>query len=240
MRNDKLKDMIRSILPSKNREAARLAKALESRRTRRGVRADVRLDNPKADLNRDADQSENVSWRRGGDKLNHFMRWCEAITDGMTLQESLDYVRSILPRNLIGDHAYGHWEDYRRYRGRYASYSEQGQRRLQSFIDSAVFRLRRALIVDPTLHGRLNAEIKTRKPVDQPRRLLAGVHDVGDFVRAIAPSRYWFETPNPHDLERAITLELIEWIERTKGGRKVALRVLGETSVAKRVGWLRL
>lgn len=132
---------------------------------------------------------------------------------------------------MIGDHAYEHWENHCRCRCRRdsLSYIEKGQRRVQSFIDSTAFRLRRALNVDPSLHGRLNAEIKARKAADEPRRLLAGTHDIGDFVRAIAPSIYWFNTTTPHDLERAITLELIERIEKTKGGRKVALRVLGAT-----------
>jgi hypothetical protein len=43
---EKLKDMIRSILPSKNREAARKAKALVNRETRRTVRGDLRHEDP--------------------------------------------------------------------------------------------------------------------------------------------------------------------------------------------------
>ena len=42
-----------------------------------------------------------VGWRRDGDKLNHFMRWCEAITKGMTTAEALAHVRSILLLLLV-------------------------------------------------------------------------------------------------------------------------------------------
>jgi hypothetical protein len=38
---EKLQDMVRSILPSKNREAARTGKALIKRRARRAVRGDL-------------------------------------------------------------------------------------------------------------------------------------------------------------------------------------------------------
>src|SRR5688500_19976832 len=113
IRPEKLQDMIRSILPCKNRETARKAKALETREVRRTVRNDLRhvdFEMTPVDLTRDADQWENVSDRRAGDKLNHFMRWCRAITKGMTAEEALAYVRRILPRNLIGDHAYFHWK----------------------------------------------------------------------------------------------------------------------------------
>lgn len=232
IRPKKLKDMIRSILPSKNREAARAAKAQTNRDHRRGIRADLRTEDAeetRSNFRRRASQAVNVGWRRAGDKLNHFMRWCEAITEGMSRGEALDYIRAILPSSLIGDHAYGHWEGDSR-RGRYVSYWTRGERRAQSFIDSTTFRLRRALAVDPSLHARLNGEIKRRKPADRPRRLLAGVHDIANFVRDIArpvqvEAKYWLEEPTEYDVERSTTLELIERIENTRGGRKAALGV---------------
>lgn len=222
MRKDKLRDMVRSILPSKNREAARAAKALTNRAHRRGVHAHLRHDDgERVDLTRPASQWENVWQRRGGDKLNHFMRWCERITAGMTAEEALDHVRALLPRTLVGDHAYGHWERHRRpYVWRFGSPRAQT---LQSFIDSATFRLRRALNIDPELHARINRAIKDRKPLDQPRQLLAGMHDAEAFVRTIAfPADR--RKDDPYATERSTTLELIEQIERTKGGREAALQ----------------
>jgi len=67
----------------------------------------------------------------------------------------------------------------------------EGQRRAdQSYQDRYTFRLRRALDEDPSLHGRLNAEIKSSIPADEPRRLLEGVHDVDAFVRDLGEDRY--------------------------------------------------
>jgi hypothetical protein len=196
--------MIRSVLPSTRRRYARQAKAMKNRAARRFVRFDLRAEN----------------------------FWCEAITEGMTTREALESIRAILPDSLIGDHAYGHWETHCRYRRdrQLPTYRERRGREVQSFVDSTAFRLRRALVVDPTLHARINAEIKRRKLAGEARRLLAGVHEVEEFVRAIA--RYMrHDAPDPFAVERAITLELIEQIERQKGGRKAAL-LLRSSSVA--------
>src|SRR5688572_14445836 len=111
---EKLKDMVESILPSKNREAARAAKARTNRKHRRVVRQDVCGDVTDADRRYTITQNSNVGWRRSGDKLAHFIRWCEKITSGMTTREALAFVQAILPKSLIGDHAYGHWETHRK------------------------------------------------------------------------------------------------------------------------------
>ena len=215
---EKLKDMVRSILPSKNREAARLAKAATNRAHRRALRRAVSVDDPKTDLMQPASQSENVMWRRGGDKLAHFIRWCENITRGMTKDEALGFVRSILPKSVVGDHAYSHWERERRYDSvRWPSSRETARRRIQSFVDSTTFRLRRAMRIDPTVHARLNESIKSRKQENEPRRLLRGIHDVEEFVRAIADDDRCLT-------ERNTTLEIIESVEKRKGGRKAAFR----------------
>lgn len=209
--------MIRSILPSTARVRARWQKAYVNREVRRSIREDLRSQNEQRDLARDTDLSGIVAWRRGSDKLNHFLRWCHEITKGMTVDDAIGHVRGILPSSLVGQHALDHWIRERRprmYSSRYYSASRQSW---QSFVDSTTFRLKRALIIDPTLHARLNATIKSRKPADEPRRLLAGAHDVHDFVRAIAES--------PHNIERSTTFELIEQIEKQKGGRKAALRI---------------
>ena len=116
MRRDKIKDMVRSILPSKARRTARELKRLKSRQVRRTVRQELHADDPEttsADWNREADQSAIVWRRRGADKLNHFMLWGDAITNGMPANEALSFVRALLPKNLIGRHAYGHWKQHR-------------------------------------------------------------------------------------------------------------------------------
>src|ERR1041385_9409359 len=104
MKKDKIKDMIRSILPSKARRAARIEKAKLNRRARRTVRADIkREDLSRAKLLREPDFRAMVGNRRGADKLNHFMRWCDAITAGMSTEDALQHVRAILPDTLIGN-----------------------------------------------------------------------------------------------------------------------------------------
>lgn len=181
MKKDKTRDMIRSILPSTRRRYARKEKAFLSRGSRHAVRIDLRKEDAetsKADLARDPSRASIVSIRRGGDKLNHFLRWCRQMTEGMTTEEKLGFVRGLLPRNLVGDHAYSHWEWEVRWRYR----RPKRRNRMQSATDSAKFRLRRALAIDPDLQRRLNTLIKERKPEGEPRRLLLGVHDIDAFI----------------------------------------------------------
>lgn len=238
IRPEKLQDMVRSILPSKNREAARKAKATECRRARRVARMDVRnedFDESAVDFFRDADQSSNVQWRRGGDKLNHFLRWCRVRTRGMTTREALDYVRRLLPRNLIGDHAYSHWETEMKYRGRRGSavsWLEGRRRTLEGFIDQTAHRLRHALELDPTVVGSLNAEIKRRKVLDEPRRLLRGVHDVEAFVREILLGRWDVDDvirhgwPHRFGVERNAVMTMLAEVEIANGPKRKVRRHL--------------
>ncbi len=219
MRNDKLRDMIRSILPSTYRRYARMAKAGRKRALRHAIHVEVRVEDHEetaADLLRDVRVNDIVRDRRSGDKLHHFMRWCEAITEGMSTQEALEYVRAILPKSLIGDHAYGHWRTYckrRRFRESFVPYAEQNRRQEQSSRDSAIFRLRRALRADPELHTRLNAEIKRRTLLDEPRRLLMGLHDIEAFI------------DDAGCVETRVLMELIEEVERAASGPPLLLDI---------------
>lgn len=220
IRPKKLRTMIRSILPSKNREAARLAKTALKRRVRRAVRGDLRsvdFETTKADLLRDANQSYNVMWRRGGDKLSHFMRWCHSITKGMPAEEALGYVRGLLPRNVIGDHAYGHWESERRPRYYGPTYIRRYPDRVwQSYYDSTRVRLDRILRNDPASLGELNARIKSLRQPGEPRRLLRGIHDIDRFIYEICADRKFA-------IERRCLDESIEQHDR-KGGLRAALQ----------------
>ncbi len=218
--------MVRSILPSKWRGAAH-DKAMRKRAVRRTVRADVSrdgVDDLPLDLFRDAYVSGVVQRRRDADKLNHFMRWCEAMTEGMSYEDKLSTVKALLPKNLIGEHAYGHWELHCKYPRRFPRnwYHLKTARREQGRYDSLRFRLRRALAEDPTLTGRLNAAIKARKLPDEPRRMLLGVHDVDAFAEALLTGAHF-------GTEYRTTINLIEAIE---GGREAALDVCGRHSNA--------
>lgn len=237
IRPEKLQDMVRGILPSKNREAARKAKAMECRRARRCSRAVVRnedFDESAVDFFRDSNQRDNVWWRRAGDKLSGFIRWCHARTKGMPKRDALAYVRRLLPRNLIGDHAYFHWEAEVDYRNRHGieqerdpvPWLERRLRTLQGFLDQTTHRLHRALATDPTLLGTLNAEIKRRKTLDERRRLLLGVHDVKAFVRTILLARYTPEElirhgwPHSYGIERDALMALLAEVEIANGPKR--------------------
>jgi hypothetical protein len=228
---EKLRTMVRSILPSKARRGPRAAKASENRRVRRSVRERLRARDFETDLRLDSFHAPTVQWRRGADKLNHFLRWCAVLTSGMTRQEKLDYVRRILPRNLIGDHAYGHWEGYCRYpRYRTLPYREIRRRELQSAYDTLRHALLRALADEPDLLGRLNVEIKRRKEPDEPHRLLFGAHDVDAFARDLTmPGKWWQHPPCRYAAERGGVEKLI-----TSGGPPGRPRHLERFQSAKR------
>jgi hypothetical protein len=224
MKRDKIKDMIRSVLPSTARKGAREAKTARKRYVRRRVRLDLHakdFDESNADFLRDVRLSHVVWMRRGADKLNSFLRWCEARTKGMDADEALGYVRAVLPSSVIGDHAYLHWEQRRKPRPyNYGYLRPNPNQSLQSFVDSMTFRLRRALAIAPDLHQALNAEIKERKVEGEPRRLLRGLHDVEAFVREVAwPDK---RGADPYYIERGVALDMNERVE--KGGREAALQ----------------
>lgn len=225
MKHDKLRDMVRSILPSRYRGLMRDMKAQRKRAHRRTVRIDVRheeFEETAADLLRDVRVNDIVQWRRDGDKLNHFLRWCERRTAGMARTEALDAVRAILPAGLIGDHAFQHWEQYLKRKDRVSvSYYDELRRKERGQHDSAVFRLRRALSVDPSLHGRLNAEIK-EVTTPERRRLLLGLYDVEAFVRDVWPC------PERHVMFRLIQeTEVPSPRSRGEGAYLRALRRIG-------------
>ncbi|MBV9497290.1 MAG: hypothetical protein JOZ54_23845 [Acidobacteria bacterium] len=215
-RPEKVRTMTRSILPSKNRESARTDKALRKRAVRRIVRTSLRIEDfelTRHDLLREADLSDVVRSRQVEDKLHHFMRWCRAITAGMDPDEALGYVRGLLPKNLIGDHAFVHWEiELQRHRDArsYVPRRERRRRESQSAFDSWRFRLHRVLACEPHRLGELNAAIKASRPFDEERRLLLGIHDVDAFVATILSHAQY-------DAERRCTRALIA---NKKGGRE--------------------
>lgn len=118
--DEKTKQMVRSILPSRWRGAAR-AKSRVRRAERRAVRMALRGACSDAvpdavDLRRD-DRVEIgfvVDRRRSADKLNHFIRWARARTEHLPIESRLSAMRALLPKGLIGEHALFHlaWDDH--------------------------------------------------------------------------------------------------------------------------------
>jgi hypothetical protein len=216
---DKDRDMAPSILRSKNREAARAGKTRITRAARRRCRQtchglakldahrsddwDARLDlraYPHADI------PILVRWRRDGDKLNHFERWAIARTKDLPMDDRLGAITAVLPDGLIGDHALSH--SHRLAEINPPQFWSSGQslvaRRERAYAD-----LRRRIAPAVRIrmqhrgHGELNAAIKqtalgqTARP---PRRLLAGVHDIDDFVSTITAGGR-SGSSHPHELE---------------------------------------
>ena len=116
-RDEKIKDMMESILPCKgrSRRVAFFFKRRERRRVRHLANGNLRSCDSEGYTDKNLKpkyyQTINVDMRRGADKVNPFLRWANHHTRHMKKKEdALGYVRRILPHNLIGDHAYSHWE----------------------------------------------------------------------------------------------------------------------------------
>lgn len=127
--DDKPLEMARSILPSTARRMAREDKRYVHSRRRQAVRDELhfyegqRVEDvvevepeevapPKVGRRRSKAESDvmyNRFERRAADKLAHFERWAQRITEGVPVEEQMDYMRRLLPDNgIIGAHAMSH------------------------------------------------------------------------------------------------------------------------------------
>ncbi|NBD13776.1 hypothetical protein [Corallococcus silvisoli] len=115
--DEKVLQMARSLLPSKNREAARKERAVANRAARREARRELETWLRYGDM--EADAPPNAPWRKGeielmvygrraADKVAPFIRWATARTRDMPHQAREGYVRGILPPGVIGRHAWSH------------------------------------------------------------------------------------------------------------------------------------
>ena len=119
--------MCRSVLPCKNRKAARQGKAAVVRRERRGARQALRdltyAEEEAYDEGQDqlvalerqgrVQRTREVWHRRSGDKINHFVRWARARTRRCASdREARESLRPQLPLGgLVVEHALGHFVD---------------------------------------------------------------------------------------------------------------------------------
>lgn len=132
MKKDKIRDMIRSILPSKAAKTARDEKRIVHRRNRTRVRQELRQYNKKGGWNHeeeeqkletniwdsDCKQKYAIRWmkveRRQADKISHFVRWCNEKTSHISKddpQARYFYISSLIggPKGIIREHALGHF-----------------------------------------------------------------------------------------------------------------------------------
>lgn len=131
MKKDKIRDILRSILPSKADRSARFEKRYANKTNRVRVKqslrqyaeedweedyAEVRLEANiyNSDSRRKYEIRMMKSERRGADKINHFIKWCERRTahlENPSPQEKYYYISGLIggPSTLIREHALGHF-----------------------------------------------------------------------------------------------------------------------------------
>ncbi|WP_404365776.1 hypothetical protein ACIHQR_35500 [Corallococcus coralloides] len=210
--DEKVRQMARSLLPSKHRKPSREAREHIHRAARQEVRlalarwsrfGDVELDVPPLAPWEGPRIRQQVDWRRAGDKVMPFIRWATARTRHLPRESRLSHVRGLLPQGVIGEHALGHvkhssafedpvekaWRN-RHWLGRQAwrkgALEDRGEQA----------RLLRALLQAPEGHRTFNRFLRERHtaasaPRNQgcwprqglpPHRPLLGLHDVLPFL----------------------------------------------------------
>lgn len=105
-RAEKIKDMEESILPSTYRKSMRERRRTIHRQARRAHRMGKDLD--MVERKRSHEIMYMMHDRRNGDKLS-VVRWAVEVTKHMeTPQERRDYMKSLMPNTLMGNHALQH------------------------------------------------------------------------------------------------------------------------------------
>ncbi|MFN8019132.1 MAG: hypothetical protein U0P45_13560 [Acidimicrobiales bacterium] len=140
-----------------------------------------------------------VSRRREADKVGPLLRWALASADelGADPAERVAKLRTLLPDGLIGEHAISHleWEeafDASPYRWWRVTRDEREAIEAERARAAASLRdlMRHQLAVRADGFGELNALLKGHWPSQdgrplRGRRLIAGLHDVDDFVAEV-------------------------------------------------------
>ncbi|CAM4495367.1 hypothetical protein [Corallococcus exiguus] len=212
--NEKALQMARSLLPSTARRQARKERTVTNRAARREARLAVVAWLRTGDL--DADEPAEVPWRkheielmvldrRRADKVNPFVRWAAARVRRMPHDAREGYVRGILPKGVIGRHAWSHLEHTpafedtvkREARAHHWKHREQLARKRER---DEVASLLREILAAPDGHATFNQYLREhatwrRSPSSKkgwiprtpplPHRPLRGAHDVNAFVDSL-------------------------------------------------------
>jgi hypothetical protein len=218
--HDKHRDMARSVLPSTNRRPARRALARAKRANRRAIKQDLHAITPRVspldhdfvewddhrDLRRypDTEIASTVRRRRGGDKVNPFIRWAIATTADIPIDDRLGRLRANLPDGLVGDHALSHLErvpqlrprrEQDRHYSRIGRATRQAERSNQTARDLVLLA---GLLHDVLVDGDLEHLNRFMKHCDHHathqgciksacvKRCLNGLHDIDQFLVDIA------------------------------------------------------
>ncbi len=215
---EKARDMSRSLLPSKNREAARQARVSIHRAARHQSRAEMTrlVRDPEAfeDFSGlDADVTGDIRcmvWqRRWGDKVSPFIRWAKARTRQLPQASRVSHMRALVPPGVIGEHALQHLErDCHFEHPNETARREALHRRWRESLKNPVLlkpgaqaELLRAVLQAPGGHRTFNRWLKTepRPQGAPPPRTLQGVHDVRPFLGTLwGPLDALPHRPSPH------------------------------------------
>lgn len=179
--DQKVTDIIRSVLPSTARRDARRTRQLIHRAARRKVKVALRSGDVDAVVDIRGPIEEMVWDRRAADKLGPLVRWAlhqvrhDPRLREASLAERIDHFRQLLPDNTIGRHALSHitWP------------LERLDAQARQFQDgpSCISAVR--ALYEAGYHGELNARLKI-----QQLPLLRGAHDIDSFATSAgAPTR---------------------------------------------------
>lgn len=203
MRNhdEKIKDMVESVLPSTRRTTARTERRIIHKRQRTRQRDMLRIIAADPDFRegrRASAISNMVSDRRAADNIGALCRWAAAIVERDPALAAADWptqrawFAAILPSDLIGQHALQHIEWAIGPRPTYSWMRRTPSRPIAEIRAEVTSHVRR--ILETGRHAELNIRLRQEYGVDRaPRwvtgarrmrseRLLAGLHDVEAFV----------------------------------------------------------
>lgn len=202
---DKIRDMTESLLPSTHRKGARDDRRNIHKKNRRRVNTDLNqyeddyLPIERRDLFEDnhTDIRYVMYDRRNGDKVAPFIRWATAITAHLNDPEDrYNYVKRLVPDNLIGRHALTHIEFMEEFRfgpDRYARY------RLKPHPPEPDWALLLRSIIENGYLKQFNVELKKlqcghvglRMTCDCNPRVLLGLHDIEMFLKENRKASGW-------------------------------------------------
>lgn len=203
--DDKIRDMVRSILPSTARNYARRHKRQIARSNRRAERIAVEDMDYEDGLDFD-DRQRNIdlSWmkseRRTHDKVKPLMRWAPKVTKGLP-DKRVAQLRAMMPKNTIGEHAIGHVEYLSQFRN-----ANEALYNYRPYQDSELPPVPdyKSMLYDVCihLHGLYNQYTKhgvyrsdfTKD--NRPNRLLKGLHDIDSYWADVVTSR---DPKSPYD-----------------------------------------
>jgi hypothetical protein len=180
--DEKVRDMIRSVLPSTARHGVRATRRLIHRAERRTVKDRLRAGDDVGVVDTRGAISEMVWDRRAADKVAPLVRWAldhfraDPVLRDASTAERLEHFRRLLPDTTIGRHALSHiaWPLER--------LGHQHRPQPHRWRPPSIATTVRALY-EAGYHGALNKRLKIRL-----LPTLAGIHDIDRFAEAAGQS----------------------------------------------------